>query len=108
MKRANLTGCIDKLPGNRRKPWRVRVSCGYNYNEETGKVTADRQLLGTFSSKSEAEYELSVYLDNPYDIKTRNITFKNLYTLWKKETELSKDSDKYYRIAFNTKAESIT
>lgn len=101
MKRANLTGCIDKLSGNRRKPWRVRVSCGYHYDTETGKVIADRQILGTFSSKSEAEYELSVYLDNPYDIKTRNITFKNLYTLWKKETELSKDSDKYYRIAFN-------
>lgn len=101
MKRANMTGCIDKLPGKRRKPWRVRISCGYQYDEEKGKVIANRPVLGTFSTKTEAEYELSVYLDNPYDIKTRNITFKNLYKLWKEETDLSKDSDKYYRIAFN-------
>lgn len=101
MKRANLTGSIDKMSGKRRKPWRVRISCGYEYDEKTNKVISNRQTLGTFATKSEAEYELSVYLDNPYDIKTRNITFKNLYKLWKEESELSKDSEKYYRIAFN-------
>ena len=101
MKRSNGTGTIEKLSGKRRKPYRVRINCGYIFDEKTGKVKADRQTLGTFATKTEAEYELSLYLDNPYNIQTRNITFKNLYLLWNKETELSKDSEKYYRIAFN-------
>lgn len=55
MKRANGTGGITKLKGNRRKPWRVRVTCGWILNEETGKVKANLKLLGDFTTRVEAE-----------------------------------------------------
>ena len=82
MRRANGTGGITKLKGSRRKPWRVRVTCGWILNEETGKVKANLKLLGDFATRVEAERVLNEYLACPYEIGNKDITFKELYEKW--------------------------
>lgn len=51
MKRSNGTGNIVKLPGNRRKPWAIRVSV---YEDGERK----RKILGTFSTRRDAQKKL--------------------------------------------------
>lgn len=78
MKRANSNGSITKLTGNRRRPYLVRVTLGWD--EKTGKQI--RKLIGTYSTQKEANKALADYLDTPYDLDLANITFKNVYDKW--------------------------
>ena len=77
MKRSNGTGCIYKLPGNRRKPWAARVTAGFDENF--------KQIYKppkTFRTKKEAECGLLELLGKPI-IPKENITLKALYDEFK-------------------------
>lgn len=52
MKRSNGTGNITKLPGNRRKPWAVRISAWDNGRRY-------RKILGTFKTRKEAQEQIN-------------------------------------------------
>ena len=78
MKRANSNGSVTKLSENRRRPYLVRVTLGWN--EKTGKQI--RKVIGTYSTQKEANKALADYLDTPYDLDLANITFKNVYDKW--------------------------
>lgn len=82
MRRANGTGGITKLKGTRRKPWRVRISCGSILDEETGKARVKLKVLGDFTTRVEAERVLNEYLACPYEIDSKDITFSELYEKW--------------------------
>lgn len=82
MRRANGTGGICKLKGKHRKPWRVRITTGWELNEETGKARAKLKVLGDFHTRVEAEKALNEYLACPYEIGTKDITFEELYEKW--------------------------
>lgn len=56
MKRANGTGNIVKLPGNRRKPWAVRVSY---WEVEDGARKRKRKVIGTFKTRREAQNKIN-------------------------------------------------
>jgi integrase len=56
MKRANGTGNIVKLPGNRRKPWAVRVSY---WEMEDGARKRKRKVIGTFRTRREAQSKIN-------------------------------------------------
>ena len=71
---ANGDGCITKVKNNKKNPFRVRVT-----DIKTGK----RESLGYYDSKSKAKEVLRTYLYNPYDLKFRTITFKELFKLFK-------------------------
>lgn len=71
---ANGDGCITKVKNNKKNPFRVRVT-----DIKTGK----RESLGYYDSKSKAKEVLRTYLYNPYDLKFRTITFKELFELFK-------------------------
>ena len=65
-KRANGTGCITKLPGNRKKPWRARKN--------------DVQV-GTYATRSEAQKALDRLAD--VDVTDKfNLTLKQIYDAW--------------------------
>lgn len=86
MRRANGSGSIFKIKGgNRRKPWRVRVTIGYETNKETGKCKQILKDIGSFKTREEAELALVGYKDCPYDLDTKDITFKELYEKWSEE-----------------------
>ncbi len=88
MKLPNHFGIIEKLSGNRRKPYRVRKTIGW----ENGKQI--RKTIGYFETRAKALQELSLFNENPYDIDIKKITVKELHSKWQKE--------KYSKIAYKT------
>lgn len=97
MRRANGTGNIYKMKGGkRRKPWRVRVTVGWELNPKTGRSKQNLKTLGYYASRAEAEAALVAYQECPYDLNTKDITFKELYEQWtedyfKKLTSISSE-----------------
>lgn len=89
MKLPNNFGSIEKLPGNRRKPYRVRKTIGWT---DDGKQI--RKTIGYFETRTKALQELALFNENPYDIDAKKITVKELYEKWKNE--------KYPKIAHKT------
>lgn len=79
LRKANGNGSIVKLKGNRKKPFMVRITLGW---EEGGKQI--RKLIGTYTTQKEAQKALIDYLDNPYDLDLANILFKDVYEKWSK------------------------
>ena len=86
MKRANGTGTITKLTGNRRKPYAVKITLGYT---EEGKL--QYKYLSYHRTRREAEKALSLYTQDPYTLS--QYTFKQLY-------------DEFYALQEKTKAAS--
>lgn len=66
----------------RKKPYRARVTVGWELNEETGKSKQIFKDLGSFKTKGEASGALASYLKNPYDLSNKDITFTQLYEKW--------------------------
>lgn len=97
MRRANGTGNIYKMKGGkRRKPWRVRVTVDWELNPKTGRCKQNLKTLGYYASRAEAEAALVAYQECPYDLNTKDITFKELYEQWtedyfKKLTSISSE-----------------
>lgn len=86
MKRANGTGSVHLMSGNRRKPYRAVIVTGTYFDEATGKGKQIRKTIGYYATESEARQALNKYYDDPYDTsKTR--TFKQVYEEW---------SERYY------------
>ena len=89
MKLPNSFGSIQKLTGNRRKPYRVVKTIGW---DENGKQL--RKTIGYFESRAKALQELALFNENPYDIDVKNITVGELHKKWQAE--------KYSKIAYKT------
>lgn len=89
MKFPNNYGSISKLPGNRRKPYRVVKTIGWDDN---GKQI--RKTLGYFETRTQALQELALYNENPYDISIKTISVEKIHEKWVEE--------KYSKIAHKT------
>ncbi len=86
MRRANGSGQIFKIKGaHRRNPWRVRITIGWELNQETGKSKQIIKTLGYYPSRHAAEVALSEYLEEPYNIGSKDITFAELYKEWSEQ-----------------------
>lgn len=83
MRRANGTGHVFKMKEKgRRNPWRVRITVGWEMNEATGKSKQIIKTLGYYPSRQKAEAALNEYLDDPYNIGNKDMTFEELYKEW--------------------------
>lgn len=93
-KRANGEGSIiyDK---RRRKPYRVRITLGWEFNEQTGKSKQILKDIGSFKTKGEASAALAEYLKNPFDLNNKDITFSQLYKKWFDDFILDHKSHEY-------------
>lgn len=80
MRRGNGQGSVFKVSGKRRKPWRARVTA--EYRAENGKAMQVVKNLGYFATRKEAEECLNCYLNVPYNLATKDITFKEVYAAW--------------------------
>jgi len=85
-KRANGTGSISKLSGNRAKPWAARKN---------------GVCIGTFPTRAEAQKALERLTDVSVNEKY-NMTFAQVYERWHAEhrREISDSMDNSYRLAF--------
>lgn len=90
MRLPNGYGSISKLSGNRRNPWRVRKTDGWELVD--GKLKQKYVNIGYFKTRSEALEFLSDYNRNPMCLKP-DITFEEVYDRWSdkkfKDTSLS-------------------
>lgn len=102
MRLPNGYGNISKLPGNRRKPWRVRITSGWEVDNETGRAKQQYTTIGYYTSKQEAIRALADYHSSPYDPKRREITFSEVYNLWseRKFNEISQSNINGYKASY--------
>ena len=81
MKLANKMGSISKMKDTpRRRPWRVRVTTGWEFDEVLMKQKQVQKVLGYYATQQEAMKALSSYLDSPFDIDVLTVTFDECYT----------------------------
>lgn len=77
MKNPNGYGTVVKLSGNRRNPFAVRKTIGWN-----DKGHPLYKTIGYYQSREEGMIVLAEYNRNPYDIDLVKITMKELYEKW--------------------------
>lgn len=79
MRLGNGTGSVHKMPGNRRKPWRVRVTAGWEFDENLMKNRQVYKNIGYYATRNEALKALMDYNDNPFDLNALTVTFQQCY-----------------------------
>lgn len=82
MRNPNGYGGISYLGDNRRNPFRVRITSGWEYNEKTGKYKQNYSTLGYFPTRKAAMIALAKYNESPYDIDASKVTFGEVYEKW--------------------------
>jgi len=98
MKRENGTGCVRRLPGNRKKSYQAVIS---KYDSSTKKQVF--KSLGTFEHRCDAEYELYKYLHNvevvEHEPGYQKVTIEDIYKQWSelKYKNISENSIRSYK-----------
>ena len=77
MKNPNGFGSVVKLSGNRRRPYAVRKTVGFNEKGHPIYV-----FIGYTPTREEGLVMLAEFNKNPYNIEDINITTKELYNRW--------------------------
>jgi len=77
MRNPNGYGSVIKLPGNRRRPYRVRKTIGWN---EKGHPIY--QSLGYTATREEGMILLATFNKDPWDVDKANMTLTELFELW--------------------------
>lgn len=92
MKRANGTGTVIKLSGNRRKPWAVKVP---EYNN-MGSFSGRQIPIGYFENRPEADLCLAEYNkgNGIFDADKMQYTFADLFADYKREYFPTKEEQK--------------
>ena len=76
MRNPNGYGSVYKLSGKRRKPWAVVKTVSLAAGKQ------ERALLGTFATRAEANEFLVEYNKNPYDLRTKDMSFLEVYNAY--------------------------
>jgi len=79
MRFPNAYGSISKLSGKRRKPWIVRVTAGWVWDDTIMKRKQIQKPLGYYETRADAIKALADYNDAPYDLDARLVTFDKCY-----------------------------
>ena len=103
MRKPNGYGSIIKLSGNRRKPFAVRVTTGWDVNDNS--VKQKYRYLGYYASRKAAEMALADY--NRFSCTTdTQITLEQLWEMWEKNhfEKLAEKTTTEYRRSWKTLA----
>lgn len=100
MRNPNGWGSVHKLPGNRRRPWRARITSGWTA-DENGNVRQQYKTIGWYATREEAMSALAEYNANPYELDDA-ITFAELYDKWAAEKfpTISKSNVSGYKASY--------
>lgn len=93
--RGNGDGCIFKLSGNRKNPWAIRITVGWD--RKTGKQIT--KYLSYHRTQKEAKAALREYLVNPYNLNNKDITVMDMFKEWYKTTPLEMETKRGYKSA---------
>lgn len=84
MKLPNGYGSVYKLPGNRRKPWAIRITVSRKEGKD-GKTHWKYKYLGYYETQIQALNALAHFNENPYDMDANKVTFAEVFEKWSKE-----------------------
>lgn len=102
MRRGNGQGAIIKVKDKkRRKPYRVRVTQGWEVDVETGKSKQIIRDLGYFATQAEANKALQDFIGCPYDLSASQMNMKELFDTWFEEYRETLKSDNSVRTVTN-------
>ena len=85
MKLPNNYGSVYKLSGNRRRPYIVQKTTGWEIDSDTGKVRQIKKVIGYAKTKAEGLKMLAEYNSSPYDIEASRKTFADVYEDWSRQ-----------------------
>lgn len=85
MKLPNGYGSVKKLSGNRRRPYMVKITTGWEIDPVTEKKKQKYAVIGYAETKKEGLQMLAEYHQNPFDANASRTTFQDIYDLWSKE-----------------------
>lgn len=91
----NGYGSVVKLSGNRRRPYMVCKTVGYD-----DRAYPIRDIIGYYENRADAMIALAQYNADPYDIDMSKLTMKEVYELWRKEVDLKPSMAKSLSAAF--------
>lgn len=96
--RRGINGNISELSGNRRRPFRVRKTIGYN---EKGYQIYE--TIGYYATHSEAQQALFEYNKNPYDLSNKDLTLGEFADSWYEmfSHKVSDNTLKAYKTSIN-------
>lgn len=102
MRNPNGYGGISYLGENRRNPFRVRITTGWEYNEKTGRQKQMYATLGYYPTRKAAMIALGKYNEDPYDLNAGKVTFEEIFEKWSFETypDISASAKRGYNSAF--------
>lgn len=97
MRNPNGYGSVTKLSGNRRRPYIVKKTVGWN---EKGHPIYD--IIGYAETREEGNILLAAYNRDPWDVNQAKITLEELFNLWKEKKlpKLGKSNQAALRSAF--------
>lgn len=81
MKNPNGYGGVSRLPGNRRRPYRARVTVGWTQRDGMGPLQ-NYATLGYYETRAEAMMALAQFNQSPMDTTLRRMTFRDVYLRW--------------------------
>lgn len=96
-KNPNGYGSVTKLSGNRRKPYWIKKTVGWN---EKGHPIY--KTIGYAETREEGNIMLAMYNHDPWNVDKAKITLRELFDLWKekKSIKLAEGSQRTLRSAF--------
>ena len=102
MRNPNGYGGISFMGKNRRNPYRVRITTGWDINPETGRAKQQYATLGYYPSRRAAMMALADYNKDPYDLDAGKVTFAEAYGIWAKSnlSEKGQASQMQYNAAY--------
>lgn len=83
MRLPNGYGNIHKLSGKHCKPWRARVTIGWDIG--SGEAVQKYQTIGYYEKREEAIKALLDYNENLHSFDNLSITFAEVYEQWSTE-----------------------
>lgn len=97
MRNPNGFGSVHYLGKGRRKPYRARITVGWEDGKQVYKT------IGYAETRREGLQMLAEYHNSPYNVERDKITFADMYTKWceLKEDKLTPKNLRTYRMAYN-------
>ena len=67
------------MSGKRRRPYVVKKTVGWHYDEAKDKMIQDQMTIGYAATRAEGLQMLAEYNNNPFDLKASKVTFQEVY-----------------------------
>ena len=98
MRLPNGYGSVKKLSGNRRNPWIVTKTDGWEITPDTGKTIQKKIIIGYYPSRQAGLQALAEYNADPYDVNAAKITFSDVCARWSERKSKEVVNGKYFSI----------